>query len=99
MERSGSDLLLSWSNDCGAGDRYGVYRGDLALGYDSLAWEACDLTTNEATIAMGPADAEFFLVVPASNGAEGPHGSVDGGQRPAASSACHPQGAIDWCAP
>ena len=43
VAKSGTDLLLSWEADCGFGDNYGVYRGDLAQGYGSIAFELCSI--------------------------------------------------------
>jgi hypothetical protein len=99
LERSGTDLLLSWSGDCGFGDRYGIYRGDLALGYGSNAIDQCGVGATEATIAMGAPDGEFFLVVPEWSAQEGSYGTATAGERAPATSACRPQGFIDECAP
>jgi len=97
--KSASDLLLSWNADCGLGDTYDVYRGDLAWGYDSITLDLCGVATQDATIATGAPEGEFFLVVPAWSMQEGSYGSSSSGQRPAALNACYPQGDVDWCAP
>ena len=97
--KSGSDLLLSWGGDCGLGDAYAIYRGDLAMGYGSLAVESCDLATTQATIPVGTPEGEFFLVVPAWNAQEGSYGPGTAGDRAPAPGACHPQGTVDQCAP
>jgi parallel beta-helix repeat protein len=98
IDKSGIDLLLSWNADCGLGEAYGIYRGELELGYASIAPDSCDVTTTEATLTMGLAPGEFFLVVPAWGGLEGSYGSATGG-RTAATGACHPEGVADQCAP
>jgi hypothetical protein len=98
IDKSATDLQLSWNADCGAGDSYAIYRGDLALGYGSIAMDLCGVATNEATIAMGAPDAEFFLVVPVWSVQEGSYGESAAGERAPAPSACHPQGALDVCA-
>jgi len=97
--KSGADLLLSWGSDCGLGDAYGIYRGDLAMGYGSLAADSCDLATTQATIPMGVPDGEFFLVVPAWNAQEGSYGPAGAGDRASVPGACHLQGTVDQCAP
>lgn len=99
VDKSGTDLLLSWASDCGLGDTYGIYRGDLALGYGSLAMDTCDLATTQATIPMGTPDGEFFLVVPSWNAQEGSYGPSTAGDRTPAPGACHSQGPVDVCAP
>ena len=100
---SAGRLLLRWSSDCGAGDRYGIYRGDLAAGYDSLAIEParCAVESTRADIPAGPGAHDFFLVVPATATREGGYGlRSDGSPRPAALGACRPQTAdIASCFP
>ena len=67
MTRDGTgEIVLSWAPDCGGGTSYGVYRGDLVVGYDSIepAVGMCEETGNTATIMIEPTGAEFFLVVP-----------------------------------
>jgi len=97
VDRSGANLLLSWNADCGLGDTYGIYRGDLALGYASIAADTCDVAVTQATIPVGTPDGEFFLVVPAWNGQEGFYGSSTPGDRLPATSSCYPQGPVDTC--
>jgi hypothetical protein len=99
IDKSGADLMLSWGSDCGLGDTYGIYRGDLALGYGSLAQDSCGIATTSATIPMGAPATEFFLVVPAFSAEEGSYGSATAGSRASAPSACHLQGSVDACAP
>ena len=53
VDKSGTDLLLSWGADCGTGDTYGVYRGDLTMGYGSLAQDTCGIATTSTTVPMG----------------------------------------------
>jgi hypothetical protein len=96
--KQGEDLSLIWGPDCGVGDTFSIYRGDLSLGYDSLQIEDCEVDAVHATIPTGAADGEFFLVVPNGNGEEGSYGEASGGARDAALAACAPQGNIDSCA-
>ncbi len=92
-------LSLAWNADCGAGSRYGIYRGDLSIGYASLAADTCDLQTTSSTISAGTTPAEFFLVVPSDAAFEGSYGKDSTGtDRPTASTVCHPQDVIDLCA-
>ncbi len=102
VTRGAGGLDLSWQADCGGGGVYGVYRGDLTAGYDSLASEAgfCAVTATTATIAEGAGSADFFLVVPSDGAFEGSYGTDStGAARPPAADACHPQDRIDACAP
>lgn len=99
LGKSGADLVLSWAADCGLGDTYDVYRGDLSLGYGSLALETCGVAATQATVPTGTPAGEFFLVVPAWNAEEGSYGAATAGDRAPAVGACHPQGAVDVCAP
>jgi hypothetical protein len=98
-------IPLNWDADCGGGSTYAVYRGDLQAGYGSIAPEPglCDVTGTSATIPLGTGNAEFFLVVPHMNGEEGSYGHgrdrTVTWPRPPAAAACHPQGAVDVCAP
>jgi hypothetical protein len=97
VENNGDGTLrLTWTADCGSGSAYGVYRGDLVSGYESLAPEPgrCDVSGTTASIPEGAGRADFFLVVPNTGSVEGSYGAARG----AATAACHPQGAIDSCA-
>jgi PKD repeat protein len=97
-----SGLTLEWSADCGAATSYGVYRGDLRVGYDSIAAVpgACDVTGTSTTIPLGTGVAEFFLVVPHKDGGEGSYGrNSAGAERPPAAGGCYAQGAFAVCAP
>ena len=67
-------LDLTWEGDCGAGVKYGIYRGDLAAGYDSLAPELCNAMGTSVTLPQGPGAADFFLVVPNRGQDEGSYG-------------------------
>jgi hypothetical protein len=98
LAKEGEDLGLIWGPDCGVGDTYNIYRGELSLGYDSLQIEACGVDAVHANIPTGDVDGEFFLVVPTSNGEEGSYGEASSGARDSALSACDPQGNIDSCA-
>lgn len=95
------DLVLWWYPDCGGGASYGIYRGDLRAGLASMApvAESCALSSTRASIPLGEASAEFFLVVPNDGALEGSYGvSSDGALRAPASMACHPPGQLDACA-
>jgi hypothetical protein len=98
LAKLGADLGLTWGPDCGVGDTFSIYRGDLSMGYDSLQIEACAVDAVHATISAGTADGEFFLVVPNGNGEEGSYGEASGGARDAALAACAPRAVIDSCA-
>ncbi len=97
------ELVLSWARDCGAGTIYGIYRGDLAAGYGSLAAEpgGCAVSGESVTIAEGAGDADFFLVVPNDGSFDGSYGSDSAGSpRPPAASACRAQAPqLAVCAP
>ena len=97
---TGGDLLLDWTSDCGAGNHYGIYRGDLTLGYDSAAPipGLCDLPATSASVTPSATAAEFYLVVPNTGTSEGDYGSASSGKRPAATAACYPQNQLDSCA-
>lgn len=97
----GETLELEWGPDCGVGSTYGVYRGDLLSGYDSLEPEPglCDVASTAVTVPAGAGTADFFLVVPNTGVVEGSYGRGEDSQRPPSSSACHPQSAaLDECA-
>jgi hypothetical protein len=97
--KSGEALDLSWSADCGAGDVFGIYRGDLALGYGSLAADGCDVAGTATTISAGLPDGEFFLVVPSLFDAEGSYGQDSScTERLPASTSCHVGAPADPCA-
>jgi len=95
------ELILQWSGDCGGASTFGIYRGDLVAGYDSINPEPgqCDVAGTSATVADGTDLAEFFLVVPNLNGEEGSFGAATAGPRYPALSPCYPQNVIDSCAP
>jgi hypothetical protein len=93
-------LQLRWGRDCGGTTTYGVYRGDLALGYASLAPEAgfCNVPRTTRTLPAGAGRADFFVVVPNDGLAEGSYGAASGGAaRPPAASRCFPPAPPDAC--
>ena len=97
---AGQTLSLSWDPDCGGGGRYAVYRGDLSVGYESIAREPgmCDLDVPRAELPLGEAS-DFFLVVPHDGNVEGSYGRDGAGsERNPPADACHPGGAPDACA-
>jgi hypothetical protein len=100
-EEDGS-LTLTWGADCGGGSTYGIYRGDLDTGYDSITPEPgmCAVADTTATVPAGAGTADFFLVVPNDGSSEGSYGTnSERDRRPPAASPCHPQHAVHDCAP
>ena len=73
-------IELDWNEACGEADGFSVYRGVLALGYDSLTPEpgACNLYRSSALVPMGSAAGELFLVVPQREQLAGGYGSSSG---------------------
>lgn len=95
------ELDLRWAGDCGVGDLYSVYRGDLTLGYSSLAPEPglCDVSATQALVPLGSGDAEFFLVVPHDGALAGSYGRDAAGlPREEPSASCYASEAVDTCA-
>jgi hypothetical protein len=102
VDKAAGQFLLSWEADCAGSSTYAVYRGDLQAGYASIAPEPglCDVTGTSAMIPLGTGNAEFFLVVPHTDGEERSYGTDSfGTQRPPAANACYPQGAFTVCSP
>jgi M6 family metalloprotease-like protein len=93
-------LLLSWDADCGSAQGYSVYRGDLGLGYGSLAPEPglCDVSSTSVAVPEGPGDADFFLVVPFGDSHEGSYGAGSDGLRVPTAGACRPPSEVAVCA-
>ncbi len=94
VEKAGEDaLFLRWAGDCGGGDRYGVYRGDLAAGWNSAAPVPgrCGVSSRSLEVPVGDGTAEFFVVVPATEEGEGSFGrDSEGSDRPAPPVTCAP---------
>ena len=91
VDKSGTSLRLSWSPDCGGGLNYGVYRGDLAAGYSSLAPlpGTCGVGTTSALVDPSTGS-YFFLVAPNDGSAEGSLGrKSDGTLRPQPVQKCY----------
>jgi hypothetical protein len=89
VQRAGGALALGWASDCGGTSKVDVYRGDLALGYESLHPEPgfCATSGTGASIPLGAGKADFFLVVPTDGGFAGSYGRAsDGSERRRASS-------------
>ncbi len=95
------EITLSWGAGCGSAEGYSVYRGDLSLGYGSLASEPglCNITADSVSVPVGTSKADFFLVVPHAGGYEGSYGSGSAGPRAPAAGACRPAGEIAACDP
>ncbi len=100
LRREGAnELRLEWAGDCGGASAYGIYRGDLRSGYESLAADACGLSARQATLPLGPGEADFFLVVPATAEGEGSYGfDSAGAPRDTAGEPCGPPLPPDSCA-
>ena len=95
----GGQIQLDWTADCGAGDAYGIYRGNLAGGYASIQRDSCSVAATTATLAEIPSTDEFFLVVPSIGGSEGSYGNTStSAARVPAGTVCFPQLQIDACA-
>jgi len=98
----GDLILLTWGQNCGDGPAFSIYRGDLGLGYSSLAMEPgfCSISGTSATVSGGGGTADFFLVVPNGNGFEGSYGANSSGVlRLPGGTVCYPQGTVAACAP
>jgi hypothetical protein len=95
VSRSESGLFLDWQADCGDGQFYAIYRGNLTEGYASIAPEPgrCAVAATSAELPLGPGSADFFLVAPVLDGLEGSPGN-----RPDPGAACHPRGDTNDCA-
>jgi hypothetical protein len=96
------NLVLAWNADCAGSTKYGIYRGNLLLGYSSIASEPgfCSVTGTTATIPQGANTADFLLVVPNNGSSEGSYGTGStGARRPPATAGCFSQGTIAACAP
>ncbi len=94
-------LELSWAGDCGSAMSYGVYRGELLAGYDSISPAEGDCSVQETRVELpeGTPVPEFFLVVPNDGVSEGGYGSAsDGRSRTPAAEPCLPQLQLDVCA-
>jgi serine protease AprX len=100
--KSGASVQLTWGPDCGAGTQYGVYRGDLDAGFDSLAPVpgSCDLAALTIDLPLAGGNA-FYLVAPNDGAAEGSLGLLPGGlHRPQPPAVCYPRSpAVNPCAP
>lgn len=102
VSKSASTLTLTWGSDCGGQTLAGIYRGNLATGYSSIAAEPdkCAVSGTSTTVPLGSGTADFFLVVPNDGGFEGSYGANSAGvPRIAATSACRPRDRINACAP
>lgn len=95
-------LNLSWVADCGGTTKSSVYRGNLSIGYASIAPESgkCDVSGTSTSIPQGASSADFFLIVPNDGGFEGSYGMKSGAvARPAAANPCHPRDRVNACTP
>ena len=101
ITRTGAELELNWGPDCGGGTGYSVYRGDLAVGWSSVAPEPglCAVGASRARVPAG-GGSYFFVVAPNDGTEQGSSGTrSDGSRRPSASAACYPAALPDACAP
>lgn len=97
-----SKLKLSWGAECGGGNGYSIYRGDLASGWGSAAPMPGFCGVAGTTAFVGPdAGSYFFVVAPNDGAAEGSLGTrSDGSRRPRPSTACWPEApSVNACAP
>ncbi len=102
ITKSGGALALTWATDCGGTSHYSVYRGNLSLGYSSIAPEPgqCDVTSTSVTVPQGAGTGDFFLIVPNDGGFEGSYGSQSNGTaRAPAALACHARDTVNSCIP
>jgi len=103
LEKNANGRLdLTWSQDCGGGTRYGIYRGDLGAGLSSMmpVTGYCSVGGTSASVPAGAGSAEFYLVVPNAGGFEGSYGwDSTGTARPPALGPCHPRDEVDSCQP
>jgi hypothetical protein len=91
VERSGNDVVLTWSSACGPAVDYAVYEGVLGVA-GNLTQRTCSTAGATTTIVTPTGPAVYFLVVPESGGNEGSYGRLSGGlERPPAVTACLPQ--------
>lgn len=98
--RVANQVHLQWSSDCAGATRYGVYRGDLALGLSSLAPipGQCDVATRSVDLPLDASD-DFYLIAPNDGSVEGSLGLLNLGVRRSQPAAfCYPR-SVDSCAP
>ena len=92
---------FSWRADCATATQYGLYAGDLALGYDSLAAlpGLCDI--GDTTVDVPVSGSAFYLVAPNDGAEEGSLGLVAPGERrPQPNDVCYPRAPeLNPCAP
>lgn len=99
--KDGANIRLTWGADCGGGTGYGIYRGDLSVGYASAAPVPgfCGVGGTSATIEAGEGS-YFFLIAPNDGSVEGSLGNLSGGApRPQPAATCWPRAAaVNACA-
>lgn len=98
VDRSGSDVTLTWGAACGGASDYAVYEGELGVP-NSLVSRLCS-TGGGTSATLTPSSAgHYYLVAPLNAGKEGSYGRDGAGnERPAAAVACAGQ-QIVACAP
>lgn len=91
VDKSGTDLALSWTTACGPAVDYAVYEGQLGVA-GSLVPRLCSTGGATSTVLTPSAGDLYYLVVPTSGGNEGSYGRMTGGtERAPSASACLPQ--------
>ena len=100
--KAGSKLKLTWNPDCGGGVSYGIYRGNLAGGYATLAPLAGSCGVGTGSALVDPSTGSyFFLVAPNDGSVEGSLGRTStGALRPQPATTCFPRAAsLNACTP
>ncbi len=91
LDKSGADIVLTWSPACGAGTDYAVYEG--VLGDPASATPRQCSTGGATTTTLTPGGGQqFYLVVAETAGNEGSYGQDStGAERAPSAGACLPQ--------
>ena len=88
LDKSGTDLVLSWSTACGPAMDYAVYEGELGLPGSALPLTCSTGGLTSATLTPN-VGGRFYLVVPQNAGSEGSYGKTSAGiERDPAATAC-----------
>lgn len=97
VDKSGTDIALSWSPACGTVTDYAVYEGQLGVP-NSLVSRLCS-TGGATSAALTPSAGDrYYLAVPINGTVEGSYGQAsDGSQRAPAAAGCFPQSIVSSC--
>ena len=99
LDRSGSDVTLSWEASCvGADTDYEVYEGTVGEDFTSHDPRLCS-TSGATAASFEPAGGNtYYLVVPRSVDREGSYGTdSEGAERPQGQSPCLPRALAPGC--